>query len=157
YSIAGGWDGKHVVFLMDARTKKKIGPLTEIEEPLDNAPDALHATWSPDSRHVAIMYREDRHLGVMKLYRIENRRAFIVDVPSLFGTVAPHFDRESFKMTATSRGTTGLVWKSPIQFELSETSHYWRVRGNPKAKLGKFIKIEDDSDGRAVYFSAEAI
>src|SRR5262249_26311335 len=61
YSIAGGSDGKYTIFLMDARAKKKIGPLTEIEELLDNAPEALHATWAPDSRHVAITYREDRH------------------------------------------------------------------------------------------------
>ena len=154
YAIAGG-PGKYLLYLMDAPAKKKIGPLTEIEETLDSGPESLHAIWAPDSRHVAITYREDRHLWVMKLYRIENKRAFLVEVPSLFDTVAPHFDREKYNMTDTSRGSIDVVWKSPTRFVLWEQSNYWHVKSNPKAKLGKFAKAVEEEQG--LYFSAETI
>jgi hypothetical protein len=76
-----GYDNWHV-YLMDAQTGKKIGPLEEIRDPLDTAADAYIAKWSPDSTRVAITYRADRHVEVRIVYRIANRRAYLVSGPT---------------------------------------------------------------------------
>src|ERR1700722_18693558 len=76
-----GYDDWHV-YLMNAQTGKKIGPLEEITDPLDTAADAYVAQWSPDSSTVAITYRADRHVGVKIVYRIANRRAYLISGPT---------------------------------------------------------------------------
>jgi hypothetical protein len=76
-----GYDNWHV-YLMDAQTGKKIGPLEEIKDPLDTAADAYAAKWSADSGQVAITYRADRHVAVTIVYRIANRRAYLVSGPT---------------------------------------------------------------------------
>ncbi len=87
YSIAThgegdlGYDNWHV-YLMDAQTGKKIGPLEEITDPLDTAADAYVAKWSSDSGKVAITYRADRHVAVTIVYRIANRRAYLLSGPT---------------------------------------------------------------------------
>jgi hypothetical protein len=76
-----GYDNWHV-YLMNARTGKKIGPLEEITDPLDTAADAYVAQWSPDSSTVAITYRADRHVAVKIVYRIAHRRAYLISGPT---------------------------------------------------------------------------
>ena len=41
---------------------------------LDTGPSAYHAVWSPDSRHVAMHFRSDRHVLTMLLYEIRGGR-----------------------------------------------------------------------------------
>ena len=87
YSIAThgagelGYDHFHV-YLMDARTGKKIGPLEEIKDTLDTGAEAFDAKWSVDSREVSITYRVDRHVAMKIRYRIEGRRASRISGPS---------------------------------------------------------------------------
>jgi hypothetical protein len=76
-----GYDNWHV-YLMDARTGKKIGPLEEITDPLDTAAEAYVAKWSSDSSKVEITYRADRHVAVTIVYRIANRRAYLMSGPT---------------------------------------------------------------------------
>src|ERR1700676_3081596 len=71
-----GYDNWHV-YLMDAQTGRKIGPLEEITDPLDTAADAYAAKWSPYSTKVAVTYRAERHIAVTIVYRIANRRAYL--------------------------------------------------------------------------------
>lgn len=65
------------IYLMDAKTGKKIGPLTEITDVSyqDTAPKAYHAAWSADSQFVTISYRSDRHTISLVKYKIADRRA----------------------------------------------------------------------------------
>jgi hypothetical protein len=64
------------IYLTDAVTGKKIGPLEEIVETLDTGADAFSAKWSSDSRQVTIVYRVDRHEPLKAVsYRIAGRRA----------------------------------------------------------------------------------
>ena len=87
YSIAThgdgelGYDNWHV-YLMDATSGRKIGPLEEIQDPLDTAADGYVAKWSPDSSRVSITYRADRHVAVTIVYRIANRRAYLLSGPT---------------------------------------------------------------------------
>ncbi|SRR5579883_777930 len=61
YSIAShgegefGYDNFHL-YLMDAHTGNKIGPLEEIKNTLDTGAGAFYAKWSADSSRVSITY-----------------------------------------------------------------------------------------------------
>jgi hypothetical protein len=67
-----GDDNFHI-YLTDAVTGKKIGPLEEIVETLDTGADAFCAKRSQD---VVIVYRVDRHAPLKAVsYHISNRRA----------------------------------------------------------------------------------
>ena len=81
------------VYLRDAQTKKLIGQLEEVATGLDSAPDAYHAHWAPDSKHVGITSRADRHWADNVIYRIENRRAYPVETPKLLYQAVPEFCR----------------------------------------------------------------
>jgi hypothetical protein len=84
-----GYDNWHV-YLMDALTGKKIGPLEEIKDPLDTAATAYDPEWAPDSSRVAITYRADRHIAVTIVYRIANRRAYLVSGPKQIAGLPTH-------------------------------------------------------------------
>ena len=64
------------LYLTDAGTGKKIGPLEEIKEFLDTAAGAFAAQWSSDGHEVTIVWRVDRHEPLKAIsYRITGRRA----------------------------------------------------------------------------------
>jgi hypothetical protein len=86
---SGGDDFK--VYLMDGKTGKKMGALTEITDVSyqDTAPLAYHATWSADSQFVTISYRSDRHVISLIKYKIADRRATKLKGPK------PATDREA--------------------------------------------------------------
>jgi len=70
-----GYDNFHL-YLTDAVTGKKIGPLEEIKEFLDTGAGAFGAQWSKDSQQVTIVWRVDRHEPLKAIsYRINGRRA----------------------------------------------------------------------------------
>jgi hypothetical protein len=81
-----GYEKFHV-YLFDASTGKKIGPLEEIVEPLDTGAGAYGAKWSKDSTEVTIVYRVDRHAPLKAMtYHLAKGRAIPatkepVDVP----------------------------------------------------------------------------
>ena len=87
YSIAAhgsgelGNDNFHL-YLMNAATGKKIGPLEEIKDTLDTGADAFYAKWSADSKEVRIRYRVDRHEALEVGYRVDNGRATLSKLPA---------------------------------------------------------------------------
>lgn len=87
YSIAShgegelGYENFHI-YLINARTGKKIGPLEEIAGTLDTGASAFYAKWSADSSLVSITYRVDRHVAMMIRYRIKNGRAYRITGPT---------------------------------------------------------------------------
>src|SRR6185369_17940848 len=93
FSIVSGENkaGEFGVYLRDARTKKLMRRLEEVAIDLDSAPDAFHAHWAPDSKHVGVSSRADRHLTRNVIYRIENGRAYVVETPQLICHAVPEF------------------------------------------------------------------
>lgn len=70
-----GYENFHL-YLTDAGTGKKIGPLEEIKEFLDSGAGAFGAQWSRDGQQVTIVWRVDRHEPLKAIsYRIARRRA----------------------------------------------------------------------------------
>ena len=87
YAITAHGEGEYGdenfhIFLTDAVSGKKIGPLEEIVETLDTGAGAFCAKWSADSREVTIVYRVDRRAPLKAVsYRIGNRRAKLLKGP----------------------------------------------------------------------------
>jgi hypothetical protein len=182
FSIVSGHDKRDSfgVYLMDAQTKKVIGPLEEVATDLDSAPDAYHAHWSPDSKHVGISSREDRHLTRNVIYRIENRRAYLVETPELICHAVPEFCRlreeiggalnldsnnyydAPWRVRQNESYSAIVKWISPIRFIISEESQ-WQVKTrDPSVALGGYgevEKLEPETDEPVdiyhVWFSAE--
>ena len=165
------------VFLQDAQTKKLIGPLEEVATGLDNAPDAFHAHWSPDSKHVGISSREDRHLLRNIIYRIEDRRAYLVETPSLICQAVPDFcklqqelggglklDDQNYydaqwKVRQNEDASEIVKWISPTRFIVSEESQWQIKERDPSAAIGEYGEAEkpgsDEPGVYHVWFSAE--
>jgi hypothetical protein len=76
-----GYDHFHL-YLTDAITGKKVGPLQEVADTLDTGADAFAAKWSRDSQQVTIVYRVDRHAPLKAIsYRVTSRRARLIKGP----------------------------------------------------------------------------
>jgi hypothetical protein len=152
----GGRENFHV-WLMAEPAHRKIVTLDDIggSNNLDTGPDALHAVWSADSRHVAVSFRSDRHVLQLNLYRIENRRARLVFGPSLFRDVT---SREVGSQDHLRESGSAIEWRGPKRFVLSE--HRLFLTSNPgfARRLGRYGNVKDKvDDGRTfVEFSAEA-
>jgi hypothetical protein len=126
FSIVAGENkaGDFGIYLKDAQTKKLIGQLEEVATGLDSAPDAYHAHWAPDSKHVGITSRTDRHWASNAIYRIENRRAYPVKTPELLCHAVPEFCQLTKELGGAltedqiyAEDTVGKPWKAS-EFEL---------------------------------------
>ena len=70
------------LYLTDAQSGKRIGPLEEVVDTLYTGADAFAAKWSADSEEVTIIYRVDRHAPLKAIsYHIAGRRARKVKGP----------------------------------------------------------------------------
>jgi len=176
FAIVSGEDksGNFGVQLMDAKTKKLIGPLEEVATELDSAPDAYRAHWSPDSKHVGICSRADRHLSINVIYRIENRRAYLVETPELLCHAVPDFcqlqkelggglklnDEKYYEVPWKVRQNESYSeikkWLSPTRFTISEESQWQVKERDPTAPIGKYGDVDkeksDEDQTADVYF-----
>jgi hypothetical protein len=166
------------VYLMDAQTKKIIGRLEEVATDLDTAPDAYYAHWSPDSKHVGISSRSDRHMLENVIYRIENRRAYLVQTPELRCHAVPDFckllkdlggdsteekDDSDSKVRQNSNAPEIVKWTSATRFVVSEGSQFQVRTRDPSTAVGKYGEVEKENEDNAdspggvyhVWFDAE--
>ena len=166
FSIVSGEDKKGAfgVYLMDAQTKEMLGKLEEVATSLDTAPEAYRAHWSPDSKHVGITSRADRHWAANVIYRIENRRAYFVEKPELLCYAVPDFcgltkelggltielgnvreDENGVTKGKVRQGSSGseiVKWISSTHFVVEEESQFQVSDRDPLASLGQYGKVE---------------
>src|SRR6266511_2889702 len=178
FSIVTGENkaGEFGVYLRDAHTKKLIGQLEEVATGLDSAPDAYHAHWASDSKHVGITSLADRHWADNAIYRIENRRAYPVKTPELLCHAVPEFCQltkelggaltedqiyaedilgKPWKVRQNSSYSAIVKWISPTRFVVSEESQWQVKERNPSATIGQYgeaEKLEDESDESAALY-----
>ena len=121
---------------------------------MDTAPEAFHAEWAPDSRHVAIWYRIDRHLQDLLIYRIENRRAFQVTGPDLLQLAAPSVFVEKLDIPSAFYS---LRWQAAGKFLLIEQGNIHLPEGENATlqALGKYGKADPDTSSY-INYSIEA-
>ncbi|MGD0150803.1 MAG: hypothetical protein ABSB77_19665 [Xanthobacteraceae bacterium] len=165
FSIAAnGYRGFHV-YLIAEPAHKPIAALASIDNDsiLDTGPSAYHAVWSPDSRHLAMHFRSDRHALTMLLYEIRGGGPHLLDTPLLFRAATKLPDTsDDFEIRSD---VTDLTWLSPTTFALKEQRTLEiKAPGLPK-KLGPYGKPEAETAGGAdgnqlarhfIKFSAEA-
>lgn len=168
----GGFAG---VYLMDAQTKEVLGRLEDVATTLDTAPEAYRAHWSPDSKHVGITSRADRHWAGNVIYRIENGRAYSVDTPELLCHAVAEFcsltkelglieeignfgdcGNPPCKVRQKSFYSEIVKWISPTRFVVKEVSQFQVRDRDPSASLGQYgekldqygEKLEHQTDER---------
>ncbi len=156
------------VWLMAEPGHKRLAVLDDMTCPtdgvsracLDSGANAFHAAWAPDSRHVAVSFRTNRHMLQLNVYAIEGRRAVLLRGPSLFREVVGReisgkndevFD--DYRMRIYQ-----LSWRGPSRFAIAER-HLFQT-GDPglAGRLGKYVKelkVRTDDRQRLIGFSAE--
>jgi hypothetical protein len=145
------------VWLMAEPSHRKIVALDDIgsHNNLDTGPNAYHAAWSADSRHVAVSFRSDRHVLQLNLYRIANRRPRLVFGPSLFKDVS---SRDVGSRDNLRESGSAIEWRGTTRFVLSE--HYLFLTNDPGfvRSLGAYGHRTDNADDGRIFveFSAEA-
>jgi len=126
---------------------------------LDSGADAYTAAWAPDSRHVAVTFRTDRHMLRLNVYAIEGRRAILVKGPTLFGEVAGRElrgehedDFDDYRMRIYD-----LTWRGSSRFTLTER-HLFQTRDPALAgRLGRYVKeLKVRTDDRQMLFGFSA-
>jgi len=127
---------------------------------LDSGADAYNAVWSPDSRHVAVTFRTNRHMLQLNVYAIEGRRAVLISGPSLFHEVAGReitgedHDFDDYRMRIFQ-----LTWRGPNRFVIAERRLFQTRDAALAGRLGgysKELKVRTGDGQRLVGFSAEA-
>ena len=109
-------DNKFGVYLMDAKTRELLAELEGVAKGLDTAPEAYRVHWSPDSKHVGICSREERHYAMNVIYRIENRHAYVVETPELRCNAVPDFCRLEDKLSKEADAEKNGVETDAIAF-----------------------------------------
>jgi hypothetical protein len=109
------------LYLMAEPTHKIIARLESIgpDNVLDTAPEAFHAQWSADSRHIAVLFRFDRHFVAMLLYEIRNLRPHLLSGPELLDQVTKKA-AVSAKDYRLRSSVVEFSWLSPTRFALKE-------------------------------------
>lgn len=152
----GGSDNFHI-WLMAEPAHRRIAALDGIgsSNNLDTGPDAYHASWSADSRRVAVAFRSDRHVLELNLYRIENRRAHLISGPSLFREVT---SRDIGPDDDLRRSVPGITWSGGNRVKLTEHRLFMTTDPGFARRLGGYGRVMDKlEEGRlTVEFSAEA-
>lgn len=143
---ANGYRSFHV-YLMAEPAHKPIAALASIDDNaiLDTGPDAYHAVWSPDSRHVAMHFRSARHVLTMLLYEIRGGRPHLLDTPSLFAAATKLPDSsDDFEVRSD---VTYLTWLSPTTFALKEQRTLEINAPGLPEKLGPYGKADTEAAG----------
>ena len=150
-------DGDFHVWLMSEPGHRPIVALPDIgsDNNLDTAPDAYHAFWSEDARHVAVAFRTSRHEVALNVYGIERGRARLLRMPDLFKEVtsrdvADRDDRRQF--------ISGIEWRRGNRVLLREYQTF--IVSDPAFQrlIGAYGRVKEKLDGGRllVEFAAEA-
>ena len=150
-------DGDFHVWLMAEPAHRKMVMLDDISSNnnLDTDPDAYHAFWSKDSRHVGVVFRSSRHEVTLNLYRVKNRRAHLIAAPNLFKEVT---SRDVVQSDDLRVFNSIVEWHGGNRFLLREYRSFV-VPDDKLAKLfGKYGRVSEKlNDGNLVIeFYAEA-
>jgi hypothetical protein len=165
----GGSEDFHLYVMVEPQ-HRPLAPLPSIDSKsiLDSGPSAFYARWAPDSGHVAVMFRADRHIQIMVLYVLREGPPHQLKGPTLFGALTKGMP-ESSDDYAIRSSASELTWLGPTTFKLKEHRLYDSSTPDLARALGAFGRqkakphnttISDNAvrvDWRFVEFSAEAV
>lgn len=151
-----GYDDFHLYLRASRRIVQSL-PAIESKDILDTSPEAYDAAWSPDSRRVAITFRNSRHTLDLRLYDLRGRH--------LHRVIAPDPVDRFIKKANTDPDDlrTRLItvsWLGPTRFRLKQQNSYKVPSRDLARALGAFGREEidnneqtTDSDGKSVTWS----
>jgi hypothetical protein len=153
----GGFESFHL-YLMAEPGHRRLAVLDNIshENNLDTAPGAYYAKWSPDSRHVAVSFRSERHILTLNIYAVEGSRARLIDTPDLFRDLT---GRTIHRKTDGDMRTyvPTVEWTAARRFRFNDYRLFVLEDTNLADKLGAFTRATKTNDGRyTIQFSADA-
>ena len=145
------------VWLMAEPAHRKLVKLDDIssDNNLDTDPDAYHAFWSKDSRHVGVAFRSSRHEVTLNLYRIEGRRAHLIATPNLFKEVT---SRDVVQSDDLRVFNSIVEWHGGNRFLLREYRSFVTTDDSLARLFGKYGRVAEKlDDGKLVIqFYADA-
>jgi len=123
WSIASHGDGEmgyenFDLYLMREPAHEKPAPL-RTGGSLDTAPLSIIAVWAPDSKHVALLNRSDRHVLGVRLFTVANGKVQPIKVPLLLDIVGRHYLRQRVHYDLFSR-LYRVIWQQADRFTLQE-------------------------------------
>ncbi len=137
-----GSDNFHLYLMAEpAHTPIVTLPSIDLSVILDSGPRAFYARWSPDSGHIAILFRADRHVAVMLLYEIRGGHPHQMDGPTLFGAVtkAALVSTDDYDLRTS---VTQITWLSPTTFQVTERRLFNSSTPELARRLGAFGRRE---------------
>jgi len=142
------------VYLIDAVTHKKIGPLEEVDcegGGYGTTRQNVTAIWSPDGRWLVVSCREGRNFGGFELYEIPGRRAIPIDLPGPGGLRKGKF--LDYLTTGPHTGESFSKWLSKESFVMTEGG--LRMKENAPVDIEKKYGLDgfDDALEKVYQFS----
>lgn len=151
-----GYDDFHLYLRASRRIVQSL-PAIEAKDILDTSPKAYDAAWSPDSRRVAITFRNSRHTLDLRLYDLRGRHLRHMTTPD----PVDRFVKEA--NTDPDDLRTRLItvsWLGPTWLRLKQQDSYAVPSRDLACVLGPFGREEmdnnkqtTDSDGKPVTWS----
>jgi hypothetical protein len=92
------------------------------ENILDTAAEAFEAIWAPDSRHVAVTFRRERHVLTLLLYAVDGQTAHLLSGPDPVDEVIGH--KLSLDDYTLRTGIYEVSWSGPTRFQLKQKQLY---------------------------------
>lgn len=111
-------DDNFDLYLIRVSAHEKPIPL-HIADYLDTAPLSLIALWAPDSAHVAILNRIDRHVLSLHLFSVADGKVHSIDVPLLAKLVGERYFNSGVNYEVLGR-LYRFNWDKPDHFTLEE-------------------------------------
>ena len=146
------------LYLMAEPGHRKLMTLDSVNDDniLDSAPDAFHATWSADSRTVAVSFRSERHIVTLNIYAVDGTKAKLLDGPDLFRDVTGISVGSANDIDMRS-SIPQFTWSAPRRFHLTDYRVFVADDTKLADKLGPLAKTSKrDGGGNTIEFSAEA-
>ena len=123
WSVAAHGDGPYGyedfdLCLMREPAHEKLAPL-RTRDYLDTGPLSIVALWAPDSKHVAVLNRSDRHVLDLRLFGVADGKVQSIKVPLLVNFVGQQHLKPEVHYEFFSRFYR-VTWQKPARLTLEE-------------------------------------
>jgi hypothetical protein len=147
--------GNFDLYLMREPAHEKPAPL-RTTDCLDTAPLSIIAIWAPDSKHVAVLNRSDRHVLDVRLFAVADGKARPIKVPLLLDVVGKQHLKQGVHYEFFSR-LYRVTWEQADRFVLQEADTLDAPEPIFGAGLEPYVTLERlGSERTFTEFSAQA-
>jgi hypothetical protein len=145
------------LYLMREPTHEKLAPLRMGQDALDTGPVSIVGLWAPDSRHVAVFNRSDRHVLDLRLFAVGAGKLQSIDVPSLASVIGRSHLKPGVHHELFSR-LYRITWQKPDRIALEEFDGFDAAKPIVNAGLEAYLTVDRRGPERTFTdFSAKAV